>query len=385
MAKISKPSSVDRKPDGVSPARRGSPGGRDSLFLEYYCLYRIAATLTEETDVDRTAREVKRIVRESFPAQQFCLALLDRKQQELYIKSHFGFTRAQAQTAHFPLQRDNIFGLVMHRRRLIHLPDLNTAAAIDYHPGHRHRRGAFLALPLLGTTHQPLGVLSLYRSKPASFATREIELLQKIANQTGQVIEKIHVYHETRELSITDELTGAFNRRYFNQRYETEFMRALRYNRPLSVIMLDIDHFKKFNDTHGHLLGDKVLKMVAQVLEGSLRKADLLARYGGEEFVIVLPEINKEKGRKVAEKLRRAIERTIFPKAETQPLGQITISLGLASFPEDTEEGHVLLALADEALYQAKFLGRNQVGVTSGQATKMRASPPAVRSFATPQ
>ncbi len=385
MAKTRKPSSLDRKPHGEPPAKPAPAADRDGLFLQYYCLYRIAATLTEQMEVERTAREVKRIVRESFPAQQFCLALLDPKQQELHIQSHFGFTREQAEAARFPLHRNNIFGLVMQRRRLVHLPNLNAAAAINFHPGHRHRKGAFLAPPLLATAHRALGVLSLYRSTPESFTTREIELLQKIATQTGQVIEKIHVYHETRELSITDELTGAFNRRYFNQRYETEFMRATRYNRPLSVIMLDIDHFKKFNDTHGHLLGDKVLKMVAHVLEESLRKADILARYGGEEFVIVLPEINKERGRKVAEKLRRAIERTLFPKAETQPLGQITISLGLASFPEDTEQGNVLLALADEALYQAKFLGRNQVSVTSGQAAKLRASKSAVGSFAAPQ
>ena len=140
-------------------------------------------------------------------------------------------------------------------------------------------------------------------------------------------------------------------------------MRAARYQRPLSVIMLDLDHFKKFNDTHGHLLGDRVLRMAAQVLDENIRKADILARYGGEEFVIILPEIDKAHGRQVAEKLRRAIESATFPKAENQPFGCLTASVGLASFPEDALDGSALLALADQALYEAKARGRNQVVV----------------------
>jgi diguanylate cyclase (GGDEF)-like protein len=139
--------------------------------------------------------------------------------------------------------------------------------------------------------------------------------------------------------------------------------------------MIDIDHFKTFNDNHGHLMGDRVLQSVADLLERSIRKADILARFGGEEFVILLPEIDKERGRKVAEKLRRVVERADFPKGETQPLGRITISLGLASFPEDSGHAPELLERADRALYIAKTLGRNQVAVAqpaNGEGNKAR-------------
>jgi diguanylate cyclase (GGDEF)-like protein len=145
----------------------------------------------------------------------------------------------------------------------------------------------------------------------------------------------------------------------------------------MSAIMIDIDHFKTFNDNHGHLMGDRVLQSVADLLERSIRKADLLARFGGEEFVILLPEIDKERGRKVAEKLRRAVERAEFPKEETQPLGKITISLGLASFPEDSSRAPDLLDRADRALYTAKTLGRNQAAVAqpANDDSKARRAP----------
>jgi diguanylate cyclase (GGDEF)-like protein len=226
-------------------------------------------------------------------------------------------------------------------------------------------RGAFLALPLIPDNGQAIGLMNLLRQKPNSFSVKEIELLRKIASQTAQVIEAITAFQHNRELSITDELTGIYNRRYFNQRFEREIQRAQRYHRALSLIMLDIDRFKIFNDTHGHLIGDMLLKRVAQILDENLRKADILARFGGEEFVIVLPEIDKEHGRMVAEKLRLAIERSEFEKAETQPLGRLTISLGLASFPEDAQDAGELLYYADQGLYLAKSRGRNQVGVYS--------------------
>jgi diguanylate cyclase (GGDEF)-like protein len=235
--------------------------------------------------------------------------------------------------------------------------------AISFQRESRKAAAPFLALPLIAENGRAVGMLTLFRRRLGSFAAKEIELLRKIAGQIGQVIDTILAYQHTRELSYTDELTRVFNRRYFNQRFEREMQRAQRYGRALSLIMVDIDHFKTFNDTHGHLWGDKILKQVAQILEKSLRKADILARFGGEEFVVLLPEIDKEHGRKVAEKLRRAIERTDFPKAATQPLGRLTISLGFAAFPEDAQKAEALIDHADQGLYLAKSRGRNQIGV----------------------
>jgi diguanylate cyclase (GGDEF)-like protein len=334
------------------------------LFLEYYCRFKILSTLSEQMDVERTLKVIKKVIRKNFPAQQFSLMLIDENVNELLLRSHFGLSRRSANQTRYPLN-GNIFGEALKRRRHIYLPQVQDATVRYQLPtGIPPNGGAFLALPLIAENgRRVVGMLSLFRRRSDSFTAKEIELLRKIAGQVGQVIDTIFAYQHTRELSYTDELTRVFNRRYFNQRFEREMQRAQRYGRALSLIMVDIDHFKTFNDTHGHLWGDTTLKQVAQILEKSLRKADILARFGGEEFVVLLPEIDKEHGRKVAEKLRRAIERTDFPKAITQPLGRLTISLGLAAFPEDAKEAEALIDHADQGLYLAKSRGRNQTGV----------------------
>jgi diguanylate cyclase (GGDEF)-like protein len=335
----------------------------NALFLEYYIRFKILSTLSEQMDVERTLAVVKKLIRKNFPVAQYSLMLIGASGDKLVLRSHFGLPRKEAQNGCYNLD-ENIFGEALKRGQHIYVPNVQSApVSYKYHSKNSDITGAFLSLPLIAKSGRVVGVINLSRRRRNSFAAKEIDLLRKIAGQLGQVLDTISVYHQTRELSITDELTRVFNRRYFNQRFEREMQRAQRYHRPLALIMLDIDHFKVFNDTHGHLWGDAVLKQVAQTLEESLRKADILARFGGEEFVVLLPEIDKAHGQQVAEKLRRAIETTEFPKAKTQPLGRITVSLGLASFPEDAEGGSDLIHRADQGLYLAKSRGRNQVGV----------------------
>ncbi len=162
------------------------------------------------------------------------------------------------------------------------------------------------------------------------------------------------------ELSQTDALTGLHNRYYFDRRIEHEVERARRYGSPLAVVMIDIDHFKRVNDGHGHPFGDLVLRGVAQALKRVLRNVDSLARYGGEEFVAVLPETPRSEALAVAERLRQAVEAERFESGGQRV--PVTISLGVASGPPPVVENpHEILKLADEALYRAKESGRNRV------------------------
>jgi diguanylate cyclase (GGDEF)-like protein len=354
LAQTKPPARAFIPPDKIFP-RTLKPGAHE--FLEYYFLYRIAATLTEKMEATSPMREVKHIVRDFFHAQEYALLLWEEKTQAYRVKSHAG--RARPEMARSVCAAENFLRAALGGKSATHIPDLAHARANDWagpRPG-----GALLIAPLRVKPQRCLGALLLYRKKPNSFSPREITLLQKIAGQLGKVLDKIALHQQTRALSITDALTGLYNRRHFNERYAAEFMRAARYQRPLAVLLIDIDHFKKFNDEHGHLVGDKVLKLTAKVLEENIRKADLLARFGGEEFVVVLPEIDKEHARQVAEKLRRTMEQTHFPKEESQPSGHLTASFGLAAFPEDASEGDALLQLADQALYEAKANGRNRV------------------------
>ncbi len=183
-------------------------------------------------------------------------------------------------------------------------------------------------------------------------------LEKKVEERTRQLNE---LNERLKELSITDGLTGVYNHRHFYETLGMEIKRAGRYKRPMSLIMIDIDHFKHYNDTHGHQMGDDVLKGVASCIRNNVREQDMVARYGGEEFSIILPETNKEDARKLAEGTRCRVSAQSFPYEETQPEGDLTISLGVATFPDDASDAVNLIKKADDALYTAKGKGRNRV------------------------
>lgn len=164
------------------------------------------------------------------------------------------------------------------------------------------------------------------------------------------------------KLSRTDPLTGLFNRRYFEERLGIEFARSQRYRVPLSCLMLDLDHFKRLNDTHGHASGDEMLRRVAEVTRASVRTVDLLARYGGEELIALLPETGLDEARTVAERIRAAIAHIAFPKAGGGPVVSCTASIGLATAPApELTDADALVRHADDALYTAKAAGRDRV------------------------
>jgi diguanylate cyclase (GGDEF)-like protein len=175
---------------------------------------------------------------------------------------------------------------------------------------------------------------------------------------------------QQRRLSNADALTGAFNRRFLEHFLEHELARAARHKTTLAVAMVDVDHFKRLNDEFGHAAGDRVLKHIAEALEGAVRRTDLVARYGGEEFVVVLPESNAEQAIMRMERIRQAIESGALPlekhKARTSsPSMKVTISMGVASWPDDGATSTELIASADRRMYEAKKRGRNRtVGPT---------------------
>jgi two-component system, cell cycle response regulator len=161
-------------------------------------------------------------------------------------------------------------------------------------------------------------------------------------------------------LAVKDGLTGLYNYQFFKHRMQQEVMRSKRQGLPVSLLMMDIDWFKLYNDHFGHPQGDRVLRRFAKLLFDNVRQIDLLARYGGEEFSLILPGTGKDGARTVAEKLRLLVEKTYFPLSEKLPAGRVTMSVGVACFPQDAQNEDDLVHQADQALYRAKREGRNK-------------------------
>jgi diguanylate cyclase (GGDEF)-like protein len=184
------------------------------------------------------------------------------------------------------------------------------------------------------------------------------ELIEELNTQNKKLA---RVNRVLKNLACRDGLTGIFNHRYFQDSLAAEINRAGRPLGIFSLLFLDVDHFKQYNDINGHQQGDKLLRGLAVILAKSIRKSDILARYGGEEFVIILPETSKTNALKFGEKIRRYVEKYPFPGKETQPGSNLTISIGISSFPDDGSDRYSLIKRADKALYQAKNSGRNMV------------------------
>ena len=204
------------------------------------------------------------------------------------------------------------------------------------------------------------------------FASYEIRVLKAFLQTTSIIHENMLLYHKMMKLyrikeqeAITDGLTNVFNYRFFQTQIERELVRSDRHGKSFSVAMIDIDNFKQYNDTHGHLIGDEALRIIAQTIIKNIRKSDILARYGGDEFVMILPELDKNQSKALAEKLCAVIRETKVPKKKTAMKVKLTVSLGISTFPDDGNTEEALLKKADEALYRAKDLGRDIVCISA--------------------
>lgn len=224
--------------------------------------------------------------------------------------------------------------------------------------------------------------LTALRNGAYDYLFKPFEDLDLISAAAKRAVEKVRLTKENRRLMGTlrkqnvqlekankvlknmacrDGLTGLYNHRYFQDILYHEIHRANRNGDVFSLIFLDLDHFKKYNDTHGHQEGDKLLRKLSEILHKAVRRSDFVARYGGEEFVIVMPNTPKKSASVYGETIRKYIEAFPFEGRDSQPLGKVTVSVGVATFPEDGAERPSLIQRADEAMYRAKNKGRNTV------------------------
>lgn len=219
---------------------------------------------------------------------------------------------------------------------------------------------AMVCVPLAVHNH-PVGILYLYDFEPRMLEEVQLDHLGLLASFAALAIDNATLHGRTRMLALTDALTGLYNKRYFMQMFPHEMIRARRYTKPLSLIMIDVDNFKNLNDTYGHPKGDQVLAHVGKILHGSLRAADISFRYGGEEFVVILPETRLDGAFMVAETLREKIFKGVTPLLDQGSEWPVTVSLGVSGYPADGSTTDHLLSHADSCLYRAKQQGKNRV------------------------
>jgi diguanylate cyclase (GGDEF)-like protein len=291
-------------------------------------------------------------------ARYAALAVLD----EAGRLAHFytaGIGEAERRQIGGPPQGRGLLGASLRGGAPIRLADLRHDPRSVGFPPHHPVMTTFLGVPIVAR-----GVVmgSLYLTDKAggqSFSQEDEDLVMGLGADAAIAIENARLFDAVQQLAVTDSLTGLFNRRHFFDQAEREFQRARRYRRPLCAIMLDIDHFKRVNDTYGHAAGDQVLRAVAMRCRKSLREVDILGRYGGEEFVALVPENDLPGTREAAERLRQHVAETPIDTS-CGPVA-VTISLGVAVCAENCPELAALIAQADQALYAAKNAGRNQV------------------------
>lgn len=254
--------------------------------------------------------------------------------------------------------------LLLRRERVLFIEDL--AAASDVQIASRPRETIFHSaciLPLIAEGHL-LGVLKLLYAPTLCPLPGEIEAIEVLRRDLSLYLERTRQRLRMQRMAMVDGLTNLFNHRFFREQLRTEFQRAIRYQKTMALIMIDIDDFKGYNDKYGHLAGDRVLEDTARTIRSAVRDIDFVSRYGGEEFALILPEVDAQSGLIVAEKIRRAVEAQRFISEDGEAIGAITVSCGVTDNTE-AQTQDVLIERADRALYWVKRHGRNMVRLAS--------------------
>jgi diguanylate cyclase (GGDEF)-like protein len=333
-----------------------------SKLLDWSTVMQVSQAISSEIMLDRLLHKIMQLSLTSAGAQR--VFLISHKDGRLMIEAGEELEREIRRTGEpLPLEESRdlsqaIVQYVSHSLEPVILPNAARRGPFINDPHVlRNQCKSILCMPILDKGRLS-AILYMENNLAANVFTPErLELLGIIASQAAISLENARLF----SLATTDGLTQLLVPRYFQLLLENEIERSRRFDRPLSLVMIDIDNFKQFNDDYGHLLGDEALKAVALLLRDNLRSIDIAARYGGEEFVLILPETNNEQALIVAEKVRRCIEGLRIAHHHEQL--RVTVSLGIATFPDQALEKKSLIASADDALYTSKRNGKNRISV----------------------
>ncbi len=338
----------------------------EQLLSEYLSLYTLSVKLSSNENLNKIYATVIEYATDLIRSPAGSLAIFDEEQGEMVLVASRGFSKQFTRVRRWKVRKGGLTTHILNEKRVVAIEDLKRHPHFN-NPVLLAEGVSAVAAISLWNEGKILGILYIDDFKPRSFSEKEISLLSLISTIAATTIGKAKVFEMTRLMAITDELTGLYNHRHLLRQLSAELSRTRRYGRPLTLAMIDIDHFKQYNDTHGHLIGNEILRTLGDLIRKNIREIDIPARYGGEEFLIIMPETNRVKGRLIAERLRKAIEEYPFKKIGRPPGEAVTISIGIASYPQNALSTHDLIETADRALYHAKAAGRNRVSISAAR------------------
>jgi diguanylate cyclase (GGDEF)-like protein len=340
-------------------------------------LYQAAHDISASLDMEELCDAIHRTVGQVMPCDDFVIDGYDSLTNEIIPIYAVEHPRRRIQTEKYTADH-GMGGHIVHTRESLLLNSIEEMNASEikfefYGSEGKENSESIIAVPML-LHGNVTGMISAQSYQPNAYTKDDQYLLELLASHAAIAFENSRLFTTIQQLADTDPLTGALSRRKFLELTEREFNRMKRYNKPLSILMLDVDEFKKFNDWFGHQVGDRVLQLVANQCRSSLRDVDIFGRLGGEEFAATLPDTGMQQAKQVAERLCKLVEQAKFEEAENlyetitgvafdDDALKVTVSIGVATCDESCRNMEVLLDHADRAMYSVKYGGRNRIGL----------------------
>ena len=368
------PSSTVRPTPGLAPDEVTPPAADESVRLhDLRVFHDLGRAITSALDRDSIVRAVMSQMHVFFQPKSWSLLLADDELHQLRYAVREGAICTDQNLAPIPVG-EGMAGWVAARGEPLIVPDAAAlalgAASVD--PAVRIFPGELSGLSFhiesainmpLRSRNRTVGVLQLFNSPLEALTDYAMTFLNILADYAGIAIENAQVLERIQELTITDDATHLFNSRYLHIALQAEFERSRRFHSEFSVIFIDLDHFKRINDQHGHLVGTELLVEVAQLIQKTTRTVDSVFRYGGDEFVILLPQTNKAAAVEVAQRLLQVLRATVFLETRNLSL-KMTASFGISTYPQDGEHPEAVLHAADTIMYSVKKANRDDIATT---------------------
>lgn len=337
----------------------------EGLLFGYQSLYDLGLKFRAIESLDKLYNTVVEYATSLMNTPAGSLTIFEEKKGEMTLVALKGFSKKFSKRKRWKVRQGGLTSYILNHDEPLAVEDVRKYRRFDNPVMLREGIRSLVASPLKAEG-RIMGILYVDDFKSRNYTFHETSLLSLLSTYAAMAIEQTRLMESTRLLAITDGLTGLYNHRHFRQQLNVETSRAERYQRSLSLMMIDIDYFKRYNDTNGHLMGNDVLKELGRILKEMSREVDIVARYGGEEFSIIMPETDLRKARKLSERLRQRIASHKFRNTHKLPFKKLTVSIGVASYPENANAAAFdLVEQADKALYEAKHNGRNLVRISS--------------------